>query len=58
MFFVILLLLRGINDLNGQTYVAIGDLPILYDKLTGLHYDLNSKVKDTNIKNGTELILI
>ena len=33
-------------------------LPILYNKTTGKPYDINSFVNDTDIKNGTELILL
>ena len=34
------------------------NMPFLYNKYTGYCYDLNSKVKDTDIKNSTELIFI
>ena len=54
---IIILLLKGINELNIQ-YYQMSKIPILYNKETGVYYDLNSKLQDTDIKNGTELILI
>lgn len=32
--------------------------PILYNRSSGKYYDLNAFVSDTDIKNGSELILI
>lgn len=54
---VIGLLVNAINDLNNQKYNPV-KIPILYDKQTGEEYDINSSLKDTNIRNGTEVILI
>ena len=54
---VINLLVKGVNELNNGIYKA-KDMPILYDKTTGKNYDVNSIIKNTNIKNGTELILM
>ena len=54
---IICLLSKGVNELNDGVYQE-KNIPILYNRSTGNHYDLNSFVKDTNIKNGTELILI
>ena len=54
---IIILLLKGINELNIQ-YYQMSKIQILYNKETGVYYDLNSKLQDTDIKNGTELILI
>ena len=54
---VIGLLVNAINDLNKQKYNPV-KIPILYDKQTGEEYDINSSLKDTNIRNGTEVILI
>ena len=33
-------------------------LPTLYDKISAQEFDLNSFLKDTTIRNGTEVILI
>ncbi len=54
---IIKLLLRGVNELNDNIYPT-DKIPILYNKKTGMHYNLNSLLRDTNIQNGTELILI
>ncbi len=54
---VINLLVKGINELNNDIYQS-EDMPILYDRTTGKNYDVNSIIKNTNIKNGTELILM
>ena len=54
---VILLLMKGINEFNGDNYNP-KDLPTLYDKITSEPYDINAIVGDTNIRNGTEIILI
>ena len=54
---IIELLLKGIYELSKEEYY--GDkYPTLYNKLTGKFYDLNAIIKDTDIKNGTQLILI
>lgn len=54
---VILLLVKAINELNDNCYKP-GEMPMLYDKLTAEIFDVNSKVIETNIRSGTELILI
>ncbi len=54
---IIILLLKGINEMNDDIYHP-DKLPILYNKTTGKPYDINSFVNDTDIKNGTELILL
>lgn len=54
---IITLLVKGISDLNKGCYQP-KDLPILYNKETSEEYDINLKVINTNIRNGTELILI
>lgn len=56
-FEIIKLLSKGANDLNNGSF-KYSDSLILYDRKTGNYYDWNSIVSDTNIKNGTELILI
>lgn len=55
---VIILLLKGINDLNENDEYKPERIPMLYNKETGECYNLNIKVKETNIVNGTELVLI
>lgn len=54
---IIALISKGVNELNNGIFQP-EEIPILYNKLTGEYYNLNILVKDTNIKNGTELILI
>lgn len=54
---VISLLLKGVNEVNNDIYKS-KDIPMLYNRKNGEYYDLNSLVQETNIKNGTELILI
>ena len=54
---VIVLLSKGVNELNDGIYQP-EEIPILYNRLTGENYDINTIIKDTNIENGTELILI
>ena len=54
---IIILLAKGINELKNGVYQP-EEIPILYNKQTGDYYDLDVAVQDTDIKNGTELILI
>lgn len=54
---VILLLVKAINELNEGSYRP-AKMPQLYDKLTSELYDVNLSVKETNIRSGSELILI
>ncbi len=54
---VILLLVKAINELNEGSY-SPAQMPQLYDKLTSELYDVNLSVKETNIRSGSELILI
>ncbi len=54
---VIQLLSEGVNDLNDGNF-PFSDSLILYNRQTGDYYDPDSLVKYTDIKNGTELILI
>lgn len=54
---VIVLLIKAINELNDNCY-RLNKIPMLYDKITAEIYDLNLKVIDTNIRSGTELILL
>ena len=54
---IIQLMSKGVDDLNEGGYQH-NDFLILYNRKTGEYYNMNSIVRDTNIKNGTELILI
>lgn len=54
---VIVLLVKAINEFYGGYYKP-EEMPLLYDKLTGRAYNINSTIKDANIRNGTEIILI
>lgn len=53
----ILLLLKGIKEISKIDYQP-NTIPVLYNKNTGNPYDYNIVINDTDIKNGTELILI
>lgn len=54
---VIVLLVKAINELNNNCYNP-KKIPVLYDKITAEMYDVNLKIIETNIRNGTELILV
>ncbi len=54
---IILLLVKAINELNNGKFTPI-KAPLLYDKITGKEFDINQILKDTSIRNGTEVILI
>lgn len=54
---IIILLVKAVNEFN-EGYYQPEEMPILYDKLTGNPYDINLKVIESAIRNGTELILI
>ncbi len=54
---IISLLAKGVNDLNNGIFQP-NTMSILYNRLTGEYYDYNVTVQNTNIRNGTELILI
>lgn len=54
---IIKLLVKAINDLADCTY-DYNNETCLYNKETGEKYNLNDKIINTNIKNGTQLILV
>ena len=54
---VIILLLKAINELNYNIYKP-ALFPMLYNKDTAEMYDPKMFVKDTNIRNGAEIIII
>ena len=54
---IIVLLTKAISDLSEGEYNP-KNMPTLYDKITAQEFDLNLILKDTTIRNGTEVILI
>ncbi len=54
---IIKLLCDGVNELNDNV-INSKDMFVLYNRKTGRYYDFNVIVKETDIKNGTELILV
>lgn len=48
---------KGITDLTDEVY-SISDDSNLYSKDTGNMYDVNVKLIDTDLKNGSRIILI
>lgn len=54
---VIKLLIKAINELNEGCYRP-KTLPLLYDKITAVEYDINMTVKETSIRSGTEIVLL
>ncbi len=54
---VIDLLVKAISEFSGGYYLP-ENRPILYNKLTAKAYNINMRVYETSIKNGTELILV
>ena len=54
---IIKLLIKAINENTGEIYKPEQE-PMLYDRITGREYDINLKVIETDIRNGSEIILI
>ncbi len=54
---IIKLLIKAVNEMNNGSYVT-ESMPLLYNKITAEQYDLNLTVKETDIRNGTEIVLI
>lgn len=54
---IINLMVKAVNEFSGGYYTP-DKMPLLYDKQTGRAYNINSILKDTAIRNGTELIMI
>ena len=54
---VINLLVKAVYEFSGGYYKP-DTLPLLYDKSTAKPYELNQSIKETNIRNGSEIILI
>ena len=51
------LLNKAVSELTNGLYIGT-DKSFIYDRLTGERYDVNMLIKNTNIKNGTSLILL
>lgn len=54
---IIKLLNRAIFELSNGTYNG-GIKNYIYNKDTGVKYDVNILIKDTDIRNGTKIVLI
>lgn len=51
------LMLKSLNEINDGNLVT-SDIPRLYNKETSKFYNEDTFLRDTDIKNGTKLILI
>ena len=54
---VIILLVKAINELSGGIY-NVKEMPLLYDKWSGRPFNINLTIREANIRNGAEIILI
>lgn len=54
---IITMLTKAINELTNNNYEPL-HIPFIYNKVTGEKYDVNAIINNTNIRNGTELVLI
>lgn len=54
---VIVLLNKALFDLTNGEYIGT-DNTIIYDRDTGLPYDINLLVRETNIKNGSGIVIL
>lgn len=54
---VIKLLVKAIYELSNGYYEP-KTKPMLYDKITAIPYDENLSIRESSIRNGTEVILI
>ena len=54
---ILVLITRAINDLSNGNY-EITDYNALYNRVTGEKYNLNLILRETDIRNGTELVLL
>jgi flagellin-specific chaperone FliS len=53
---IIIILSKTLDEL--KEIEDFKNMPSLYNKYTGKCYDINTEIKDTDIRNGSELILI
>lgn len=54
---MIINIIKGINAINRIEY-DMTKIPNLYDKESSEIYDINVRIIDTNIRNGSEVILL
>ncbi len=54
---IINLLVKSVNEFT-KGYYTPSKMPYLYDRTTAKVFDINKKVIETEIRNGTELIMI
>ena len=54
---IILLFVKAVKEFS-RGYYKPDKLPMLYDKATAKPYDVNITVRESTIRNGTELILM
>lgn len=54
---VIKLLAKAVYEFSGGYYNPT-TMPMLYDKITAEMFDVNMSVREANIRNGSELVLI
>lgn len=54
---IIVLLNKSLFELTNGSFVGT-DVTMLYNRLTGERYPINSILRETNIKNGTSLVLL
>lgn len=54
---VIIMLTKAVNEFSGG-YYQTSKMPMLYDRETTEMYDLNLSIKESTIRNGSEIVLI
>ncbi len=54
---VISLLVKAINELSNGSFNPT-EMPMLYNKLNAKSYDINQTIKESDIRNGSELVLL
>lgn len=54
---VISLLVKAINELSNGSFNPT-EMPMLYNKLNAQSYDINQTIKESDIRNGSELVLL
>ncbi len=54
---IVNLLLKSLSEMS-ENNVITSDAPLLYNRESAYPYSLNLMLKDTDIKNGTKLILV
>lgn len=54
---ILFLVTKAINDMTNNSYKILNNNS-LYNKVTGERYNLDLLIRDTNIRNGTQLVLL